>query len=363
MQAAPSSVRFGDILRLVLAEGKKQTPQAAAAALNMTLRAFHSKMRGAGRFDPDELSILLTIVTDERLPRWFFTGSDLLLVRRPIPAEGGQTATMPERTAACVVETLNAIDAVADALELSMQGERRPMVLAEYLDRAQGGLWSIQLHLAACYHAEPVPPYDRRESFPQLVQRALRKDRGISLQALSDGLGMKYNAFHARMSRRVGFTPDELKKMFLQFPDPRIADYLLSGTSYLAVLRPIALSTTGRGDPARLALDSMRGLLRFLGHLLPIGEMDLAMRTAVDKHLTEAVQSLALLRWRITHLGHPGALQSLEAGSSRTQLPATERYSVGNLPEPNRDRPTIPQSQMGLNPGRGALSRSHSGST
>jgi hypothetical protein len=328
MQPGGAGPSFGDVLRRALATKNKQKWKDAAAALDMTERAFHTKMRGESRFDPDQIAVLIAVIGDERLPRWFFTGTDLLLVKRP--SQGGGALTMRERTVTCMAETLGAIACVADALDLAMRGERRPADLVDHLDRAQGGLWSIRLHLTPLSASAAVAPaQEAPEGFASLVRRALRKDHGITLQALSSDLNLKYNALNGRMSGRVGFTPAELRLMFLKFPDPRLANYLLSKSSYLAARRPRSFGGDDRGHPAQLALHSMRQLLKLLEQLLVAGEMNTAISEAVDRHLTEAVRLLALLRWRVTHIGRSGAATDWRPSAVP---PEVEKVPVGAAP-------------------------------
>jgi hypothetical protein len=332
MQSPGARASFGDVVRRVLAVEKKQKLKEAAAALEMTERAFHTRMRGGGRFDPNEIAVLIGVIEDERLPRWFFSGTDLILVKRPMQAANGKALTMHERTAACLMEAVVAISSVADVMDLSMQGERRPTVLVEHLDRAQGGLWSIRLHLTSSFAGlNPASPNGMFESFPSLVRRALRMDRGVSFKALAGELNLKYNAFNGRLAGRVGFTPSDLRLLFLKFADPCVANFILSKSAYLAVLRPRAVDGEDVGDPAQLALHSMRELLKLLGQLLAAGEMNLPMSKAVDRHLTEATQLLALLRWRVTHLGRPEPFLSVP-GSPPFLPPHTDAAAPeGNL--------------------------------
>src|SRR4051794_27252991 len=88
---------FDDLLRRILLVEKRQRLADVAAALAMTAHRFCRKMRNGGRFAPREVAMLLRVIADERLPRWFFAGGDLLLVRHPKPLPGGGAMTLQQR--------------------------------------------------------------------------------------------------------------------------------------------------------------------------------------------------------------------------------------------------------------------------
>jgi hypothetical protein len=305
MRPPQPATSFGDTLRHTLVGEKGQPLSDIAAALRMTERGLRSKMQGAGRFDPDQIATLLRVVADERLLWWFFSGSGLLLVKRPAASPDG-TRTPLECTVDYAAEALSAIEALADALDVSVTGERRKTVLMGHLDRAQHGLSSINLHLSPPLADRHVSTDDgSHEDFPQLVHRVLRVDQGISPQALASALNLKYPALHERMSGRVTFLPAELRALLLTFPDPRLADYLLAGTAYTAIRSPEAVDVHNGESPTRLGLQSLREVTKFLGLMLSAGDTaDAPVRAAAKRHLGKAVGLLATMRWQMMHIGH-----------------------------------------------------------
>lgn len=305
MRSPPPVTNFGDMLRRTLVCEKLLPLTDVAAALQMTERAFRSKMQGAGRFDPDQVVTLLRVIADERLLWWFFSGSDLLLIKLP-SASPDHNRTPRLSTAACAAEALTAIEALADALDLSVEGERRKIALVGHLDRAQHGLSSINLHLAPSPADRPVTAdANVHEDFPHLVHRVLRVDRGISPQAIADALNLRYPALHERMSGRVAFLPTELKALLRTFPDTRLADYLLTGTAYTAIRRPEAVEVHNGESATRLGLQSLREVTKFLGLILLAGDIaDSSMHAIAKRHLGRAAGLLATMRWQMTHIGH-----------------------------------------------------------
>lgn len=304
MRLIPDATSFGDLLRRTLVLEKRLPLAQVAAALGMTERGFRSKMLGGGRFDPDEVATLLRVIDDARLLGWFFSGSALLPVKPPAGLPQRNQALLP-CTMACATEALAAIEALADALDLSVKGERRKTALLEHLDRAQHGLWSVDFYLAPPF---VDPDVAANEDFPRLVHRLLRVDQGISPYALANALYLKYPALHERMAGRVAFLPSEIKALLRAFPDPRLADYLLAGTGYRAIRRPAAVEGHAGESPTRLGLQSLREMTRFLGLMLTAGEgPDAAMRATATRHLRNAVQLVATMHWQMTHIGQLAA--------------------------------------------------------
>jgi hypothetical protein len=308
MRPIPEATTFGDLLRRTLVFEKLLPLPDVAASLGMTERGFRSKMQGGGRFDPDQVATLLRVVADERLPAWFFSGSDLLLVKLPAACPGRNQAP-PQSSMTCAAEALAAIEALADALDLSVKGERRRIALLGHIDRAQHELSSIDLYLA--------PPSDQsreaadenpHEDFPHLVHRVLRVDQGISPYTLASALNLKYPALHERMAGRVAFLPGELRALLLAFPDTRLADYLLAGTGYATIRRPAAVEAHDGESPTRLGIQSLREVTKFLGLMLLTGDIpDSSVRATAKRHLGNALGLLATMHWRMTHIGRLAA--------------------------------------------------------
>jgi len=335
MKSLPINIGFGDLLRRIVVFEKVYPLVRVSAALGMTVRNFCAKLRNGTRFDPDDVSILLRVIDDERLRGWLFAGSGLLLVRHPAMTSDGSDMTLPRRTAACAMEAMSAICDLAQAVELSMLGRQQVATIEEHLDRAQSGLMSIKLHLAR--HPADQGAADNggpREDFSHLVRRVLMTDRGVRTRELALALNLSYSALQARMAARTGFAPAELRQLFRMFPDPRLADYLLTGTPYTAILRPAVLDLRMDYSPIRTGLVSMREVVTFLQELLSTeGRPDSSLCAALDRHLDEAVRQMAALRWTLTHIGRPDASQAA-AIPFRAQDPVSAQGLIGMRPGP-----------------------------
>jgi hypothetical protein len=305
MKLLPATIGFGDLLRRILVFEKLRPLREIADALGITVRNFCTRLRNGARFDPNDVAILLRVIDDERLRAWLFADSGLLLVRRPAMTSDGSSMTLVQRTAACAMEAMSAIYGLADAVELSMLAGPQIAAIAGHLDRAQGGLASIKLHL-------PPPPAGRgtadehalREDFVQLVRRVLLTGQDVRPSELAEILGLSGAALHARLAGRVGFVPAELRQLFRRFPDPQLADCLLIGTPHTAILRPTAIDPDMDRSPMRTGLRSLREVVAFLQALLSSeGTSGSPLRAAVDRHLDEAIRQMATLRWNMTHIG------------------------------------------------------------
>src|SRR5277367_4627650 len=109
MKLLPATIGFGDLLRRILVFEKLYPLSEVASALGITVRNFCTRLRNGARFDPDDISILLRVIDDERLRAWLFAGSDLLLVRRPATISGDGNMTLVQRTTACAMQAMSAI--------------------------------------------------------------------------------------------------------------------------------------------------------------------------------------------------------------------------------------------------------------
>jgi hypothetical protein len=328
----PPTIGFGDLLRRILVFEKVRPLAEITDALGITVRNFCTRLRNGARFDPDDVSILLRMVDDERLRAWLFAGSGLLLVRQPAMMRGGGSMTLVQRAAACAMETLSAIHGLADVVELSMLAAPQIAAIEGHLDRAQSALASIKLHLRPP-RADCAAAYEcsSHEDFVGLVRRVLLTDKKGRLSDLAAGLGLSDSALHARMTGRVGFVPAELRQLFRLFPVPQLADYLLMGTGHTAIFRPTAIDSDTDRSPMRTGLQSLREVVAFLQAVLSSQDgSEAALRTAVGRHLDEAVQQMATLRWNMTHIGHrvaprtpDTAFQALRvmSGSARRAVP------------------------------------------
>jgi hypothetical protein len=309
MKALPANCTFGDLLRHILIYEKRQSLQDVAASLGMTTRGFCARLRHGGRLSPEEVAILLQVIADERLPQWFFTGSGLLMVRHTIVSRNGDSVPPRQRTAACALEAISAICDLVDTLEAGMLQGLQKSTTEERLARATAALMSVQLQLApppAATHASP------HGDFAAVVRQTVLKDSRVRLQTLADALNLSYQSLHARLSGHVPFLPAELRQMFRMYPDPRLSDYLLVGTPYIAIFRPAVIEARIDDTPIRIGLRALREMVQFLqALLLHDGSLGSAKPARSERHLDEAVRQLATLQWTLTYIGRAAGSRTL----------------------------------------------------
>ena len=252
------------------------------------------------------------MIADERLPLWFFAGSGLLLVQHTIASPERSNMTLRQRTVTCAANAIAAVCDLANLLESGSLEKLPKAMLEERLDHAVGALLSIKLQLTPPLGGGADKPSDgAHEGFASVVRRVLVTGQGVRLQALAEALGLSYQALHARMMGQVGYQPAELKRLFRLFPDPRLADYILGGTAYTAILRPAVIEARIDGSPIQTGLRSVREIVQFLEALLLTEDTgDAAPAATVGRHLDEAVRQLGTLQWNMTYIGQRGGPQT-----------------------------------------------------
>ncbi len=92
----------------------------------------------------------------------------------------------------------------------------------------------------------------RGEEFAQLVHQVL------VMEKVANTCGITYDTFYARITNRVTFSAEELKRLIRAAPDPRFAAYLLANTPFIAAERP----EIEKIDDAQRALATVREHIR-----------------------------------------------------------------------------------------------------
>lgn len=311
---------LGELLRRVLVD--EDHVARTTAALGLTPRSFHGKLHRGARFTPDEIAVLLREIQDDRLIRWLWGGSGLLITRRP-PAPGdhlNDSLLQPLLNGAA--ECIAALCELALALERSAEdiSHQEPLRLTEiehHIDSAQAELLRLKLHLPSDpSHAELPASHAAHDGFAALVNQVLLTDNRVRPRDLADAVGLSYHALRERLSGRTSFVPAELKRLFQHYPDPRLADYLLAETQYIAMPRPALTEPLPGYSPVRAGLLSLREIIRLLSELLRTADVRVhEISAAVSQGVDEALRQLTAMHWTTTHIGHtpPQHLDPLRA--------------------------------------------------
>ena len=132
--------------------------------------------------------------------------------------------------------------------------------------------------------------------FARIAYRLLVEERQAGVREVAEALGLSYSAFYARLRGRVPFRPEEARALIALLPDPRLVDYLLVGTPFVAAPRARVSAV-----PARDGLrDELVGALRRTAGLLEeLGERREGQGPEVGRRLLEAERTLASLRRRL----------------------------------------------------------------
>lgn len=140
----------------------------------------------------------------------------------------------------------------------------------------------------------PPPP-----DFANTLHRLLVVDRIRPLRDVATASGFSYPALYARMTGRVPFSADEIRRVLLEVPDIRLVDALLSGTCFAGFVRaPLSGGSSKRGAVGT-AMHAMQQVARIAGEVAALVEDDALDAEAQDRlgqQILEAERSLAILR-------------------------------------------------------------------
>jgi len=157
------------------------------------------------------------------------------------------------------------------------------------------------------------------DEFATLVRQILVIEKRRSIRDVAASLGMEYANFHARVCGRVSFKAGEINQLIREVPDPRLCDFLLRDTPYLAVpgLRPTEASNEGALRAAiRLAGESLATIEQISDSLVE-GQLEPAGYEQLVEHVREAERAVGTLRAALPGLApRKFRLGEVRAGSS-----------------------------------------------
>lgn len=141
-----------------------------------------------------------------------------------------------------------------------------------------------------------TPPH-RPTDFANVLHRMLARERVRPIRDIAGALGLSYPAFYARLTGRVPFSTDEIRRVLQEVPDRRLADALLADTPFGAY--PRARLTGGKNgeDTVATALRAMQEVIAVVQGLASGVERDV-----LEMHVNEGERSLAILRHVMRHV-------------------------------------------------------------
>ena len=147
-------------------------------------------------------------------------------------------------------------------------------------------------------------PDSARATFAELVHLILVHERGHSLKEVAELLGMKYHTFYARLRGRAAFTPEDVQTLIRVIGDPRVPNFLLTDTGFIAVEQAEAegehVYDLHRG--ATRSVIEVTDVLRTVERALANNRIDHIDRVNIRKEIDEAERALAALRNRLETL-------------------------------------------------------------
>jgi len=143
---------------------------------------------------------------------------------------------------------------------------------------------------------------ERGRAFADLVYTVLVAEKKYPLKDVAERMGMQYATLHARLHRRVVFSPEEVQALIAAAPDIRLIGYFLDETPFIAVDRTSlpegsAVDTLHLGA-TRTVLEAA-DVLRAVEKALDDARIDHRERARIGKEIAEAERALAALRHRL----------------------------------------------------------------
>lgn len=143
---------------------------------------------------------------------------------------------------------------------------------------------------------------ERGREFADLVYTVLVAEKKWPLKDVAERMGMQYATLHARLHRRVVFSPEEVRELIAAAPDIRFIDFFLRESRFIAVDRR---SLPEGSEVETLHLGATRSVLEVTDVLRAVekgmsnARIDHRDRATIGKEIAEAEQALAALRQRL----------------------------------------------------------------
>jgi hypothetical protein len=140
--------------------------------------------------------------------------------------------------------------------------------------------------------------HTRGDEFSRLVYQILVVEKRRAIRDVAASVGMEYASFHARVIGRTHFKAEEVSRLIAEVPDPRLCDYLLRNTIFVAVPKPASTVNPKQNAfqaAVQLATEGM-ATLGHLGETLLNGQFDQAGYEHLSNHIREAERAVGTLR-------------------------------------------------------------------
>jgi hypothetical protein len=141
-------------------------------------------------------------------------------------------------------------------------------------------------------------PGSRPESLSAVLRRILDETPDRTIGDVAAAMGVAYATFYGRVAGRAPLNADEITPLLQAVPDPRLLDWLLAGTPFVAIRRS---ELDGRDTVPRAtyhclnAITSLTAAAHYLFEAEASMPLDDAARADLECRLTEADRALASL--------------------------------------------------------------------
>jgi len=138
----------------------------------------------------------------------------------------------------------------------------------------------------------------RGDELSRLVYKILVTEKRRPIREIAAAIGMEYASFHARVIGRTHFKAEEMSRLIREVPDPRLCDYLLRNTAFVAVPRPAATLNPTLGifqAAVHLANESL-ATVEHIGETLAGADLGPLAFEHLSTHVAEAERAVSNLR-------------------------------------------------------------------
>jgi hypothetical protein len=160
----------------------------------------------------------------------------------------------------------------------------------------------------------------RGDEFSRLVRQILVGEKRDRICSVASAMGMSYANFHARVIGRVHFRPDEISQLIRALPDPRLCEFLLRDTAFMAVARP-GPASHATGDALHTAIylaSEALAIIDGIGDTFLHGDSDAGDAGLMRHHLHEAEIAIGSLRaslamhngWKLINMSYGRMVRS-----------------------------------------------------
>ncbi|HUB15146.1 MAG TPA: hypothetical protein VMB34_24570 [Acetobacteraceae bacterium] len=336
---------FGELVRRAVLYEKRRPAAELAATLSLPPAGLYARLRGRPGFAPEQIAIPLRELPDDHLTRWLFSGSGIMPVRRPADRSDAAGETLIGQAVGSALASVDALLSLLAAFDLPQPDGEAAARADGLAENALAGLLSIKVQAAACRATK----FERGEAraarrFAPLAAQVLWREHGVRLHDLALSLGISYGAARARMEDITPFHPAELRHLLRLYPEPRLADFFLAETPFIAMPLPGVSESRGNYGPMHAGMLALREIVRLMAGPASVPTPADNLPDGMEQSLNAALRELMTLRWDLTHLGSHAPRGAVRDGILRGMV----QFQADARLQPRRARPMAVEQDGGV---------------